>query len=116
MAIVDEGNASLTRGVPLTLFTASAGQLPGIFGGKLDLNALSNSGDLVRVLLQVKYTSLGSFVDAEEQTNVTQSDSIFRFTPVEENYGYQIVVELLSGSPSASATLPYIITRSTVPT
>lgn len=115
MTIILETNIVLTKGVPLIILTASAGQLPGLFGGKIDLNALSDVADEIQVTLKTKYTSGGSFVAAEPAVPAAlQSDQIFRLTPVEEVYGYEITVELLAASVSATATLPVIITRSPV--
>ena len=115
MGVRDFGNVVLVKAVPQTLFEETVGaNLPGIFGGKVDLNALANAADEVNIKLEVKYTSGGSFVDAES-TTYKQADKIFRLTPLEESYGYKLTIELLAASPSAGATLAFVITRSSVP-
>jgi len=116
MVIALEGSIVLAKGVAQILFTASAGELPGLFSGKIDLNALSNAADEIKITLQVKYTSGGGFVQAEEPADSLQADKILRLTPVEETYGYQITLELLAASPSANATLPFIVLRTDAPT
>jgi len=114
MAVRTFGNVVLVRAVPQTLFEETiASNLPGIFGGKLDLNALPAGGDLVKITLDVRYVLAGAYVKAED-TTFTQSDEIFRFTPVEESYGYRLTIELLAASPSAGATLAFVITRSPI--
>lgn len=112
MGVRTSGNVVLVRGVPQTLFEETVGtNLPGIFGGKVDLNALANVADEVNIKLEVKYSSGGSFIDAEA-TTYKQADKIFRLTPVEESFGYKLTIELLAVSPSAGATLAFVITRS----
>ena len=116
MPVVKESNEVLTRGVPKIIFTASAPQLPGFFSGKLDLTQLTDVADEISVKLEVKYSSGGTFRNAEEPTLVAkQADRIFRFTPVEETYGYQLTAELKSGSPSATVTLELLVLRSNAP-
>jgi len=115
MAVVLESNIVLTKGTPLIVFTASAGQLPGFFGGKLDLNSLTDAADEIAITLKTKYTSAGSLVSAEPVVAAAKkSDQIFRITPTEETYGYELTVELLSTSTSATATLPILLTRSPI--
>lgn len=116
MPVVLESNIVFTKAVPLTIFEASAPQLPGLFSGKMDLTQLLNVADEISVKLQVKYSSGGTYRDAEEPTLVAkQADKIFRFTPVEETYGYKLIGELKAASPSATATLELLILRSAVP-
>ena len=116
MAVTLETNLVFTRGTPLIMFTATALQLPGYFSGKLDLSQLTDAADEMEIKLQVKYTSAGAFRDAEKPSkSAKQADEIFRFTPVEETYGYQLTGELLAASPSPTATLAVLVIRSTVP-
>ena len=111
MAVRDFGNVVLVRAVPQTLFEETvAANLPGIFGGKVDLNALLLAADEVNIKLEVKYTSGGAFVNAENNT-FKKGDVIYRLTPLEESYGYKLTIELLAASPSAGATLAFVITR-----
>ena len=112
VAIVDS-TIDLVRGVPKILFTANSGQLPGLFGGKVNGIALPDVGDTVKMTLQVKYSAVGPFVEAEEKDFI-KTDKICRMTPVEENFGYQITLELLAGSVSANATLDFVITRTSI--
>ena len=97
---------------PRILFTASAEQLPGIFGGKIDLNALPDEDYIVNVKLETKYSADGPFLEAESK-DVTKKDKILRLTPVEENYGYQITIMGIDGTPIIGS-LPYVITRSPI--
>lgn len=116
MPVVLESNVVFTRGVPLIIFTATAPQLPGFFSGKIDLSQLTNVADEMEIKLEVKYTSAGAFRDAEKPSLVAkQADKIFRLTPVEETYGYQITGELLAASPSPTATLAVLVLRSNTP-
>jgi len=117
MAVVLEANLVFTRSVERDIFLATGGQLPGFFSGKMDLSQLTNAADEMKVRLQVKYSSGGVFRDAEQPTLVAkQADKIFRFTPVEETYGYKILGELLAASPSATATLETLVLRTAAPT
>lgn len=112
MGVRTFGDVVLVRAVPQTLFEElTPANLPGIFGGKVDLNALPDAADKVNIKLEVKYTAAGAYVDAEAQT-YKKVDKIFRLTPLEESYGYKLTIELLTGSPSAGATLAFVITRS----
>lgn len=111
MTVVAEGDLVLVRGVPQIFFTATALQLPGVFGGKVDLNALPNVNDEIKISLKTKYTSIGSFIDAEDNSTFQQVDKIARLTPTEEPYGYELTIELLAASPSANATLAFLILR-----
>ncbi len=114
MGVRTFGDAVLVKGVPQTLFEETVGaNLPGIFGGKVDLNALSDADDEVNIKLEVKYTSGGAYVVAEAPT-YKKADKIFRLTPLEESYGYKLTIELLAASPSAGATLAFVITRNSV--
>ena len=115
--ILLEANLVFTKNVERTIFEASGGQLPGFFLGKMDLTQLTNAADEMQVRLQVKYSSGGTFRDAEQPTLVAkQADKIFRFTPTEETYGYKILGLLTNASPSATATLETLVLRSNVPT
>ena len=116
MAVVLETNLVFTKNVERTIFEASAPQLPGFFSGKMDLTQLTNAADEMQVRLQVKYSSGGTFRDAEQPTlSAKQADKIIRFTPVEETFGYKLLGTLLLDSPSATATLETLIIRSLVP-
>jgi len=116
MAVVLESNLVFTRNVERDIFLATGGQLPGFFSGKMDLTQLTNAADEMQVKLQVKYSSGGTFRDAEQPTlSAKQADKIIRFTPVEETYGYKILGTLLLASPSASATLETLVLRSDAP-
>lgn len=116
MGVVLESNLVFTRNVERDIFEASGAQLPGYFSGKMDLTQLTDAVDEMQVRLQVKYSSGGTYRDAEQPTLVTkQADKIIRFTPVEETYGYKILGKLLAASPSATATLETLVIRSLVP-
>ncbi len=111
MALRDSGTKALTRGVPITLFEETVpANLPGIFGGKVNLNDLPLADDEIRILLEVKYSSGGIFQQAEE-TNFKKPDKIYRLTPLEEVFGYKLTIELVAASPSPTATLGFVITR-----
>jgi len=111
MVVVAEGDLVLVRGVPQIFFTATALQLPGVFGGKVDLNALANASDEIEISLKTKYTAIGSFLAAESNKTFQQADKIARITPTEEPHGYELTIELLAASPSANATLAFLILR-----
>lgn len=111
MTVVAEGDLVLVRGVPQVFFTATALQLPGVFDGKVDLNALPDIDDIVKISLQTKYTFIGSFLPAEDNETFQQADRIARITPTPEPYGYELTIELLAASPSANATLAFLINR-----
>ena len=118
MPVVKETNEIFTQGVEKTLYEAGVdpGAVPGFFSGMLDLTQLPNAADEIQCRLQVKYSSGGTYRDAEQPTLVAkQADKIFRFTPVEQTYGYKILGLLTNTGPSASATLEMIVLRSTVP-
>lgn len=117
MPVVKETNEVFTRNVEKVLFEASGGELPGFFSGKLDLTQLTDVDDEITCRLQVKYSTGGTYRDAEQPTLISkQVDKIFRFTPVEETYGYKVFGLLTNASPSASATLEMLVLRSDVPT
>jgi len=120
MPVVKETNEVFTRGVEKTIVEAGVDAgvtLPGFFSGMLDLTQLTNAADEMKIRLQVKYSSGGTYRDAEEPTLVSkQADKIFRLTPVEQTYGWKVLGELLAASPSATATLELIVIRSVVPT
>lgn len=111
MVVVLETDLVLARGVPQIIFTATALQLPGVFSGKLDLNALLNVADEIKISLKTKYTSIGALLDAEENITFQQVDKIARITPTVEQHGYELTVELLAASPSATATLAVLLLR-----
>jgi len=119
MPVVKETNEVLTQGVEKTIYEAGVdpGAVPGYFSGKLDLTQLLNAADEIQIRLQVKYSSGGAYRDAEQPTLVSkQADKIIRLTPVEETYGYKILVLLTNTGPSASATLELLVLRASVPT
>jgi len=113
MVVVLKGDTVLTKGVPKVIFTASPAQLPGFFGGKISANDITDAGDTVNMKLEVKYDTGDPFEDGENRDFI-KTDKIARLTPVEENFGYQVTLELLSSSTSATVTLGFVITRSAV--
>lgn len=116
MPVVLETNLVFTKAVPLTIFEATALQLPGFFSGMMDLTQLTDIADVMELKLQVKYSSGGTFRDTEEPSLAAKrTDNIFRFTPVEQTHGYKLIGTLLAASPSATATLEVIILRSEEP-
>ena len=117
MPVVLETNTAFVKGVEKVIFEATGGELPGFFSGMIDLTQLSDAADEMQIRLQVKYSSGGTYRDAEEPDVVSkQADKIFRFTPVEQTYGYKIFGLLNNNSPSGSATLETLVIRSAVPT
>ncbi len=119
MAVVKETNEAFTQGVEKTLYEAGVdpGVVPGFFSGMLDLTQLTNVNDEMELRLQVKYSSGGTYRDAEQPTLVAkQADKIYRLTPVEQTYGYKVLGLLNNNGPSGSATLEFIVLRSSVPT
>jgi len=119
MPVVKETNEVFTQGVEKTLVEAGVDAgvtLPGFFSGMLDLTQLPNAADEIQCRLQVKYSSGGTYRDAEQPTLIAKAaDKIFRFTPVEQTYGYKILGLLTNVGPSASVTLEMIVLRSNVP-
>ena len=116
MAVVLESNLVFTRNVERDIFEATGGQLPGFFSGKMDLTQLTNAVDEMQIRLKVKYSSGGVYRNAEKPTlSAKQVDNNFRFTPVEETYGYKILGLLLLASPSATATLETLVLRTAAP-
>ena len=120
MPVVKETNEAFTQGVEKTIVEAgvdSGVDLPGFFSGMLDLTQLTNVNDEMELRLQVKYSSGGTYRDAEQPTLVAkQADKIYRLTPVEQTYGYKVLGLLNNNGPSGSATLEFIVLRSSVPT
>lgn len=112
MAEVAKGDIVLTKGVPATLYEG-VGVFPGLFSGKISANDIPDAGDTVNMKLETKYDTGDPYEEAENM-DFKKSDKIARLTPVEENYGYKITLELLSSSTSATATLGYVINRSAV--
>jgi hypothetical protein len=117
MPVVKETNEVFTQGVEKVVFEAAGGgELPGFFSGMIDLTQLTNAADEMVFRLQVKYSSGGTYRDAEQPSLAAkQSDKIFRFTPVEQTYGYKIFGLLNNTGPSGTATLELIVIRSIVP-
>jgi len=119
MPVVLEENEAFTQGVEKVIYEAGVdpGALPGFFSGMIDLTQLTNAADEMEFRLQVKYSSGGTYRDAEQPTLAAkQSDKIFRFTPVEQTYGYKLYGLLNNNGPSGSATLELLVLRSDVPT
>jgi hypothetical protein len=114
MAEVAKGTIVLTKGVPSILFTATGGQLPGIFSAKISANDITLAADTVNLKMETKYDTPDPFEDAENRDFI-KSDAIIRTAPVEETYGFQLTLELLSSSTSATVTLSYNIFRSAAP-
>lgn len=114
MGIRSKGTIALTKAVPVVLFEElTLTNFPGIYGGKVDLTQLLNAADEVNIKLEVKYDTGSAYRNAEAAT-YKQSDKIYRITPVEENFGYKLTIELLVVSPSATANLEFVITRSSL--
>jgi hypothetical protein len=120
MPVVKETNEVFTQGVEKVVVEAGVDAgvtLPGFFSGMIDLTQLLNAADEMQFRLQVKYSSGGTYRDAEQPSLAAkQADKIFRFTPVEQTYGYKIFGLLNNNGPSGTATLELIVIRSTVPT
>lgn len=112
MPVVAQGTINLTRGVPQTLYEAPVSDFPATFGGKVDLNALANAADQIKVTLFTKYSALGPYKEAESPSlNGVKADRILRLTPVQEYFGYRIIIELTAESPSNTADLDYVVNR-----
>lgn len=111
MTIIKEGTQALIKGTPVILFEAVGAQFAGLLGGKIDLDSLGDAADKIYIYLETKYTVGGAYLPAEDNIG-KKVDRIFRLTPTEEYYGYKITIELTGDSVSATADLPYIITRS----
>jgi hypothetical protein len=96
------------------LYTAPGGSLPGIFSAKISAVDITDAGDTVKLTMQTKYDTPEPFEEAEDRDFV-KSDNIIRVAPVEETYGFQLTLELLAASVSATVTLSYNIFRSAAP-
>ncbi len=117
MPVVKETSEVFTQGTEKVLFEATGGQLPGFFSGMLDLTQLGNADDEIEVRLEVKYSTGGTLRQAEQPTLAAkQADKILRLTPVEQTYAYKVYGLLNNNGTSVSATLEFIVLRSSVPT
>ena len=116
MAVVVESNIVLVKSTPQVIFEASGGQLPGFFSGSLDLTQLPDVDDEVNIKLEIKYSSGGTYREHHIPSNGKQADKAVEFTPLEKTYGYKLTAELVAASPSASATLEFLMLRSDAPT
>lgn len=114
MTEIDNGTVDLPNNNQVTLFEASALQIPAIIGGHIDANALDDADDIIDIQLQVKYTSGGAFFNAGT-VSFKKSDQICWFTPLESSFGYKILITLRVGSPTGNAALAFVI-QSTVVT
>ena len=114
MAIVSNGPVALTRGVPLTIFTATAPQLPGLFSGKLRPQSIPASGDTVLVEM-LGQTTGNVTIDIEISKVMNFTDLNFYLTPLKATLHYALRVTLENTSPSASMNLDYEIDREATP-
>ena len=111
MAVRAKGTIALTRGVPVTLFEETIpANLPGIYGGEVDLTQLLNIADEINIRRQTKYDTGSPFRNAQTNT-YKRGEDIYQLTPVEASFGHKLTIELLSVSPSATANLEFVITR-----
>jgi hypothetical protein len=114
MAIVSNGPLTINRGVPTTIYNAPAGQLPGLFFGKVRPQSLVNASDTVLVELLGRTT--GNVTDDVEVSKVMKfTDLSFYLTPLKATGKYEIRVTLENTSPSASIPLDYEIDREAAP-
>ena len=114
MGVRSKGTIALTKATPVVLFEElTAANFPGIYGGKIDLTQLGNVADEINLKLEVKYDTASAYRNAETAT-FKQADKIYRITPVEEAFGYKLTIELLAASPSATASLEFVITRNAI--
>lgn len=110
MAIVSNGPVALTRGVPLTIFTAGAPDLPGVFSGKLTPQSIPLAGDTVLVEMLGQTTGrVGQDVEIIKVMSFT--DTNFYLTPLKATLFYALRVTLENSSPSASMNLDYEVDR-----
>jgi hypothetical protein len=115
MPVVAQGTIALTRGVPVDLYEATPADFPSMFGGKVDLNALVNALDEIKLTLYTKYSLLGAYKEAETPSiNAVKDDKILRITPTQEYFGFKLVIELTNASPSANANLDYVINKNVI--
>jgi len=114
MPIVLEGTIALTRGTPALLFEATT-ELPGLFSGEIDLTQLGAAADQVELILNIKYSSGGTYRERARVIKKRSEAPALGFTPIEQTHGYKLDVELKTGSPSASANLEFKVQQSEVP-
>ena len=110
MPIVANGPSTLTRGVPLILYTAAPADLPGIFNGKIRPQSINSTGDTVLVEL-IGSTTGNTTEDIEVSKTLTNADDHFYITPLEAFTYYRIRVTLTAGSTSPTISLDYEINR-----
>ena len=110
MAIVANGPLVINRGVPTTIFNATAGQLPGLFFGKIRPQSIPLAGDTVLVELMGQTTG-NATIDTEQSKVMRQTDTRFYLTPLKATLVYSIRVTLENTSPSASMSLDFEIDR-----
>ncbi len=115
MPVVLEGTKALSRGVPVLLFEAVS-ELPGLFSGEMDLTQLPLAADQVEIIMNIKYSSGGTYRERARVIKKKSEATTLGFTPIEQTYGYKLDVELKTGSPSATANLEFKVNKSAVPT
>lgn len=113
MAIIDNGPTTLTKGVKITLYEAVAGDLPGLFTGKLRPQSLTDPADTVLVELYGKTTG-NVTSDVEVSKVMKATDLHFYLTPLQVFGQYKIDVTLENTSVSATIPLDYEINRSAI--
>lgn len=110
MPVVASSVSLVLTKTPQILYTAAAGDLPGVFAGKVDMNQLVDNLDQVTIKMETKYSAGDSFNNSHERSAL-KTQKTFRITPVREDFGYQISAELHDDSPSATGEVKYVITR-----
>jgi len=114
MTVVQVGTKVLTDNTQQLLFDADdLGLVPSIIGGHIDASNLGDPDDIIEIQLFVRYTDGGGFFDAGTLT-YKKADEICWFTPIEISFGYQIFITLVTGSPSATVSLPFLIQATAV--
>ena len=110
MAIVANGPITLTRGVPLNIYTADLALLPGVFNGKIRTQSLPDDGDSLLVEL-IGSTTGNTTQDVEVSKTTTKAEKNFYITPLEAFTFYRLRVTLESTSTSPTAPLDFEINR-----
>ena len=110
MTIVANGPTTLTRGVPLNVYTAGQSFLPGVFNGKIRTQSLLDDGDSLLVEL-IGSTTGNTTQDVEVSRIVTKAELNLYITPLEAFSFYRLRVTLQSTSVSPSVSLDFEINR-----
>lgn len=108
MVLIDNGPKTIALNVPDTIFQATAGQLPGIFAGKIRTQNILE-GDSLLIQMYGKTAPNGT-EDAEVSLIIKSGETRFYLTPLEATSWYRIVVTLQGANPNLD--LDYEITRS----